>query len=80
MNGKDHGAGADDGGDFFNNRVLHQVVCFLFSVKRGEQAPRLLRKILVTQASSLCIGSAGFQPVPFSVRPAHHLMHGKYRF
>ena len=76
MNSKDHGAEADDGGDFFNYRDLHQVVCFL--LKKGDQALRLLIKRLVAQASGLCVGSAGFQPVSLRERTAHHLMHGKY--
>ena len=60
---------AEDGGDFLNYRLLPQVVCFLFSVKKAGAGPSLAQQN---------IGSAGFQPVPFRVLTAPHLMHGKY--
>jgi hypothetical protein len=57
----DRKAWGDEGGDFFNYRVLHQVVCFLFSVKKAGAGASLAQQK---------IGSAGFQPVPFRVRTA----------
>ena len=57
---------AGDGGDFFNYRVLHQVVCFQFSVKKAGAG---------ASPAQQNNGSAGFQPVPFRVRTAHRLKH-----
>jgi hypothetical protein len=45
---------AEDGCDFFNYRVLHQVVCFLFSVKKAGAGASLAQQNMVAQASSLC--------------------------
>jgi len=62
---------AEDGGDFFNYRVLHHAVCFLFFVKKAGATASLAQQ---------SIGGAGFQVVPFRVRIAPHIIHGKYGY
>ena len=50
---------------FINYYALHQIACFLFSVKKGGAGASPARKM---------VGSAGFQPVLFRVRAAHPLL------